>query len=166
MNYRRLSNEELQKCPYPNLIAEWRESGYSFCTLGKHMGLGCYREENDSQIWRKLRGEDKITAGEAIGLSELFGVKMSYLFDDKLAISREKPVAYWRWYESNRKLEEDLRQIEERECIMREMRQKTYLFKAFKTVAGMNKEELEKIIAIWTHNGNASSYLPEGGDVA
>lgn len=37
MEYKRLSNEELSKFPYPNLIAELIESHYSICTLGDHM---------------------------------------------------------------------------------------------------------------------------------
>ena len=73
MEYKRLSNEELSKFPYPNLIAELIESHYSICTLGDHMGLGSRRQEDDPEIWAKLKGLRKITASEAIGLARLFG---------------------------------------------------------------------------------------------
>ena len=51
MWYKKMSNEELQKCPYPNLIAELIESGYSICTLGTHMGLGDHCEQADYNIF-------------------------------------------------------------------------------------------------------------------
>lgn len=147
MRYSRLKNEELQKYPYPNLIAEWRESGYSFCTLGDHMGLGRHREENDSEILAKLRGEDEITASEAVGLSRLFNAKMEYLFDHKLRIMSEMPIAYWRWFDSNKRIEEEMKQFKEREYIMREMKKKPYLFKFFKAVSNMSSDDLDRLLS-------------------
>ena len=38
MNYKRLTNEELQEYKYPNLKAEIIESGYSMRTICEHMG--------------------------------------------------------------------------------------------------------------------------------
>ena len=166
MNYCRLPNEKLQQYPYPNLIAEWWESGYSICTLGDHMGLGCYREENDSEIWAKLRGEEAITASEALGLSRLFGVEAGYLFNKELTVFSEKPIAYWRWFDTNRRREEEMRQFKEREDIMSEMKKKPYLFKAFKVIARMSEPEMGKLLAAWKCNGSVPTIRSEGGDAA
>ena len=118
MEYKRLSNEELSKFPYPNLIAELIESHYSICTLGDHMGLGRYRREDDPEIWAKLRGQQKITASESVGLSRLFGAKLEYLFSDTLNILCEKPMAYIRWYDTNKRHEIETQQIRDRDKIM------------------------------------------------
>lgn len=104
MNYERFTNEELQRFPYPNLISEWRESGYSICTLAEHMGIGLYRSEDDPETLGKLRGAEKITTSEAIGLCRLFGVEMDYLFSKELKVISDMPAAYWRWYDENKKM--------------------------------------------------------------
>lgn len=96
MNYRKLSTEELKQYPYPNLIAEWIASGYSVCTLGRHMGLPGTREEDDQEMQDKLYGRAKIMDSEAIGLSRLFGVSMEYLFSHDLSMIGDQPGAYVR----------------------------------------------------------------------
>lgn len=58
--------ETLSKYKYPNLVAEFMESGYSICTLSEHMGLG-RRKENDPLMKEKLFGSDEITCAEAAG---------------------------------------------------------------------------------------------------
>lgn len=145
MNYARLSNEELKQFPYPNLIAEWRESGYSVCTLGDHMGLGRYREENDPVIMAKLRGDDKVTTEEAIGLAELFGTKLEYLFSHELKTMNGESMAYWRWYDRNKRKEEELKQIRMREEIMRNLREKPYLLEIFTELMKMSQKQLYEL---------------------
>ena len=83
---RRLSNEQLEKFPYPNLIAEFIESGYSICTLADHMGLPGRRKEDDLEVWGKLRGEIDIMASESFGLSRLYNVNPDYLFSHELKV--------------------------------------------------------------------------------
>ena len=107
MKYKKLSNEELQTFPYPNLIAELIESGYSICTLGEHMGLDGRREQDDPEILGKLRGREGIPATEAIGLCKLFNVGFSYLFNSKLETMGGKPLAYHRRYEWDRQKEKE-----------------------------------------------------------
>lgn len=146
MFYKRLSNEALKKFYYPNLMAEWRESRYSFCTLGDHMGLGCHREENDPEIWAKLRGEISITAEEAIGLAGLFGVKLNYLFSRELEIFGDMPVAYWRWLESNKRMDEQDRIFHEMERLRQVVEEKPYLLEHFTMFSDMKEEELNLLI--------------------
>ena len=76
---RNYNPETLPKYKYPNLVAEFMETGYSICTLSEHMGLG-RRQENDPLINAKLFGDEKIMSDEAIGLARLFGCEIRYLF--------------------------------------------------------------------------------------
>ena len=98
MNYKRLSNEELQKFPYPNLVAEIIESGYGYHTIAGFMGHG-EEPNNEEFVLRKLRGETDIFAGEAFDLAKYFGCKLEYMFSEELSIYNGKPKAYWRWIE-------------------------------------------------------------------
>ena len=68
MVYKKISNQQLSEFKYPNLIAELIESGYSICTCSDHMGLG-RRQENDQEIWDKLKGKRKMSLSEAKGLA-------------------------------------------------------------------------------------------------
>lgn len=114
--------EKLSLYKYPNLVAEFMESGYSIYTLSEHMGLG-RRQENDPLINAKLFGDEEVLYGEAIGLSKLFGCKIEYLFSDTLEKFSDKPVAYIRHYESNKQQERDMelyRLSEEIRCAIRE----------------------------------------------
>lgn len=134
MNYKRFSNEELKKYPYPNLIAEWRESGYSMCTLGDYMGLGQYRQEDDPEIWEKLKGVKDISASETLGLARLFNVDLKYLFSSELKLSTGMPVAYWRWYDSNKRKEEELKRDNDIWAIERELRKRPELLEDVKRI--------------------------------
>ena len=148
MYYKRLSNEELKKYPYPNLMAELIESGYSICTLANHMEIGEYRQQGDPEVWAKLRGEADILTGEAFGLSGLFSVSMEYLFSHELKVFNEKPAAYWRWLAENQKREKELEEIESRDEIMRELRRKPYLLEFMKAAAMWSKEELQRAVEL------------------
>lgn len=108
MNYDWLSYEEIKKYKYPNLLAELKESGYSICTVGDHLGMGRYRQEDDPEIWGKLRN-GKFDAGEAINLAELFGVKLEYLFSNELKTAAGVAVAKTRWARWNDQKENMLR---------------------------------------------------------
>lgn len=151
MNYTRLSNEVMQKFPYPNLIAEWIESGYSICTLAEHMGIGkaltgSYRKEDDPEMLAKLRGEKEITASEALGLSRLFGVGLDYLFCHNLKIVIGKPAAYWHWFDKNKKADEEIERNRKIWEIERELRKKPYLLEFFKLAVVCSDEQLQEAI--------------------
>lgn len=119
MKYKELDLETLKGFRYPNLAAEVIESGYSICTLSQHMGYS-YCKEDDNFVHEKVFGNSEITTSEAIGLAALFNCKLEYLFSDDLALCCGRSVAYWRHYETNKKLEQEiearktLRRIEER----------------------------------------------------
>lgn len=145
MNYKKLTNDELRRYPYPNLIAELTESGYSICTLSEWLGFGRYRKENDIDVWKKLKGEQEITAEEALSLTKLFGVDITYLFSHELRTISGKSAAFWRWYESNQKKEEEMRQFKAKEYIIRKMKEKPYLLEVFEALAEMSQQELNKV---------------------
>lgn len=98
--------ETLTQYKYPNLVAEFMETGYSICTLSDHMGLGL-RQEDDKLINAKIFGDEEILSDEAIGLAKLFGCKVEYLFSNTLEKFCDMPVAYIRHYESNKQQERD-----------------------------------------------------------
>lgn len=148
MKYKKLSNEELQRFPYPNLIAELIESGYSICTLGDHMGLGSRRPEDDPEIFAKLRGENEITASEVIGLCKLFNVNPEYLFSKELKTLRGKTFAYHRWYDWNQRMKREYIESCKREEIERELREKPYLLDFMKEATKWSRDELEKAVLI------------------
>lgn len=140
MNYERFTNEELQRFPYPNLISEWRESGYSICTLAEHMGIGLYRSEDDPETLGKLRGAEKITVSEAAGLCRLFGVEMDYLFSKELRVISDMPVAYWRWYDENKKRKVMYSIPAEVNNLLLELLEK---------MNGLNEIEIQEVRTVW-----------------
>ncbi len=146
MNYQRLSNDELQKFKYPNLIAELIESGYSICTCADHMGLGI-REENDPEIWGKLRGEIEIFASEALGLARLYGVGADYLFSDELKTIYGMTYAFCRWSDYNAKRDKEHQEYLTRQEIERELRKKPYLLEFIREATHWTKREVEEAIA-------------------
>lgn len=148
MVYRKLSNEELQAFPYPNLIAELIESGYSICTLGDHMGIGSRCKEDDPEVWARLRGEKEILASEAAGLARLFNVNLEYLFGEKLNTMSGKSFAYYRWYDWNRKMEEQSRVREAVYEISWELREKPYLLDFVQKMVRWSEAELRQAIAL------------------
>ena len=147
MIYQKLSNEQLQQFPYPNLIAELIESGYSICTLGEHMGLGRCKEDS-AEVLDRLRGNKEILASEALGLSKLFNVKFDYLFSDKLKTMDGKPLAYHRWYEWNQRSEKEYQERLQRQEIEDELRAKPYFLEFMRIAIKWNQEELRQAIAM------------------
>lgn len=146
MKYQRLSNEELRKFKYPNLIAELIESGYSICTCADHMGLG-RREENDPEIWDKLRGEKELYTSEAFGLSQLFGVNFDYLFSDQLKTISGMTYAFCRWSDYNAKRDKEYQEYLTRQEIERELRKKPYLLDFIREATHWTEKEVKEAIA-------------------
>lgn len=145
MVYQKLSNEELQKFRYPNLIAELIESGYSICTLSEHMKLG-KREEDDPEIWAKLKGSKDILTNEAIGLSQLFNTKMEYLFDHTLrTLVDGKTYAEVRWFDAKQKEEQNYREYQEREEIYKGLKEKPYLYEFMKMALSLDSDEVKAL---------------------
>lgn len=112
------------------------------------MGLGCHRQEDDPEIWRKLRGQEAFTTSEINGLSGLFCATPDYLFSDKLKIVSGKSYAYWRWYDSNKMMQEEMRQFKEQEYITREMREKPYLAKLFRILTDFDEKQVRKVYSL------------------
>lgn len=144
----KMSNEELEKFKYPNLIAEFLESGYSICTLGDHMGMGSRRKENDPEILGKLAGGISITVKESMGLSRLFNCKLDYLFSSKLSVTCDAPVAYWRHYDSNVEKEKWHKEYKERAEIEQILREKPYLFEFMKAAKEWTPEQVKIAIKL------------------
>lgn len=148
MNYKRLTNEELKKCKYPNLIAEIIESGYSTSTLADFMGLGSrkngkYRPEGDPEVWDKINGKEEICASHAAGLSKYYNADFEYLFSSELDIMHGKPVAYWKWYDENRKKEEELKKLGEMRVIEYELHTRPDLLEFMKLAMTLSEEQLQ-----------------------
>lgn len=148
MNYPRMSNEELSKCEFPNLIAEIIESGYSTRTLADFMGIGAkkngrYREEGDPEVWNEINGIVEIPVSHAVGLARYYGVDMGYLFSDNLAIISDKPQAYWRWYDKNRRQEAEFQKREEIKAIEYELHSRPELLEFMKLARTRSAEQVQ-----------------------
>lgn len=139
----KMTNEELKKYPFPNLMAEICESGYSICTLGDHMGLGHYRNEDDPEVWGKLRGNIDLYANEAIGLVKLFGCTYEYLFSNKLSVMNGKPLAYHRWREHNIRIKYECKASDLGYKILAELREKPYMYGFMKMAVRLNEDEIK-----------------------
>ena len=156
MIYKNLSNEELQQYPHPNLMAEFINSGYSICTLADHMGLGEHRKEDDPEVWAKLKGDCEILSSEAQGLTGLFGVKAEYLFSNDLKIFSDMPIAYWRWYDENKRKEREYQEYGTREEIIRELKDKPYLLDFIRQACTWSKEEMQRAIKLLSEQREAA----------
>lgn len=139
---KRLSMEELQAFPYPNLMAEIMESHYSICTLGEHMGIGKYCEDDDPEVWGRLSGEKEIAFNEAYALVRLFGADFNYLFSHELKVISEKPYAYWRWLEENERRKRESMAYRMRQKIDIALKEKPYLLKLVSYIVSMSEEEV------------------------
>lgn len=126
MNYKRLSNEELSRCKYPNLMAEITESTYSICTIAEHMKLG-KRKEDDPEVWGMLNGTIELRASNMYGLMRLYNAEYEYLFSETLQVIDGKPLAYWHWYERNQKQQRELEELQALSRIYSTLRDKRYL---------------------------------------
>ena len=142
MVYKKLCNEELSRFKYPNLIAELIESGYSICTLADHMGLEKPREQDDPEVWAMLRGEKDITASQGFALARLFNVKYEYLFQTKLNILCEKPLAYLHWYEWNKKMQDEEKMRKELEDITKALKKNPQLRLLFKDLLTLSADQI------------------------
>ncbi len=100
MNYGWLKYKDIVKYPYPNLMAEIKESGYSICTVSQYMGYGMC-PENDARIWDKLMGVIPILAAEGFSLARLFEANMEYLFSHTLTTTDGIPYAKIKWEEEH-----------------------------------------------------------------
>lgn len=127
MNYKRLSNEELSRCKYPNLIAEITESTYSICTIAEHMELGKYRKEDDLEVWGMLNGTIEMRASNIYGLLRLYNAEYEYLFSETLHVVDGKSLAYWHWYERNQKQQRELEGLQALSRIYNTLHDKLYL---------------------------------------
>lgn len=146
MFYEKLTNTQLKKYPYPNLMAELIESGYSICTLGDHMNLGRYLPEDSPEVWGRLTGEKEICASEAFELANLFGAELEYLFSHELKEVGEKTVAYYRWYEWNRKQELEFTQFKQRERITMKLCDRPELGDFIEEILKLDRDKLEKLM--------------------
>lgn len=139
----KMTNEKLKKYPFPNLMAEISESGYSICTIGDHMGLGSHCQEDDPEVWGRLRGDIELSAHEAIGLVCLFNCTYEYLVSSELSVVGEKSVAYYRWYDSNLEREYDIKASDLGYKILAELREKPYMYEFMKMAIGLNEDEIK-----------------------
>lgn len=144
MNYKRLSVEELNTYPYPNLIAEIIESGYGMHTISDYMGHG-NTYDTQELIGKKLTGEKSILISEAFGLARLYGVKMEYLFAHTLSVMDGKPEAYWRWMDKNQRKDEEMRNIEKIWGIYRELNKKPYLIDFIKQCVALTEQQRTQV---------------------
>ena len=150
----KMTNEKLKKYPFPNLMAEICESGYSICTVGDHMGLGSHCQEDDPEVWGRLRGNIEMSAHEAIGLVGLFGCTYEYLLSSELSAVGEKTEAYYRWYEHNQRMKYEMEVSELGFKIQRELKEKPYLYEFMKMAVGLNEDEIKAATKIFTELNN------------
>lgn len=146
MFYEKLTNEQLKKYPYPNLMAELIESGYSICTLGNWMNLGRYLPEDSQEVWGRLTGEKEFYASEVVALTGLFRVEYEYLFSHQLTVVGEKTAAYYRWHEWNRKQKLNSLRFEQRERISMKLRERPEFGDFVEQILKLEQSELEKLI--------------------
>ena len=83
-----------------------------------------------------------------MGLAKLFGVKIGYLFAHELSVINEKPEAYWRWYDDNKRKKEE---IERGKAIMEiydELREKPHLITFMKVCMRLTEQQREKVLLL------------------
>lgn len=142
-----LTIEELKKYRYPNLMAEVQETTYSICTIAEHMGLPRpYRKEDDAETWGKLTGKTEIMCSEAIGLVNLFGVTMEYLFSRKLKMFQGETAAYWRWLDRHEQIKKDLQRTEDIRKIEMELKNNPYLLDFMKVAVTLNENQIDELV--------------------
>ena len=148
MNYKRMTNEELNKCKYPNLIAEIIESGYSTRTLADFMGIGAkkngrYRKEGDPEVWDKINGKEDICVSHVAGLCLYYNADIEYLFSSELNVVSGKPAAYWKWYEENKRKKAELEKMQEIQKIEYELHSRPDLLEFMKLARTWNAEQVQ-----------------------
>ena len=145
MNYERLSNEELRKFSYPNLVAEIIESGYGMHTISDFMGHG-NTYSTEVMIKAKVFGKDEILASEALGLAHYFNCEMRYMFSHELSVINGKPMAYWRWLDENKRKQEEHERSKAILEIYEELKAKPYLINFLKQCIKLNAEQREMVL--------------------
>lgn len=144
---RKYSMDDLKKCKYPNLIAEFMESGYSISTLSNHMGNGP-AEEDDPLMNAKLFGEEDFCLHEAEGLTNLFSCKIDYLFSNKLEEKDGRPLAYYRHLRMNLLQEMNIEQTKILDEIRTKLRQKPTWIYIVRDMLKLPEESLTQICEI------------------
>ena len=132
MNYNRMTNDELSRCKYPNLMAEIIESGYSTSTIADFMGIGAkkngrYREQEDPEVWGMINGLEELCYSHMKGLCFHYHASFDYLFSDTLQIIEGKPAAYWKWYDENQKQQKEYEGLQALFKIYQTLNDKQYL---------------------------------------
>lgn len=130
---------------YPNLVAEFMESGYSICTLSDYMGNGTCKED-DAIISSKIFGDKDITAQEAFGLAGLFGCKPEYLFAPELKMMGDFPAAYIHHYDLNKRQEQEMELFKISEEIRKTLKHKPYLGEFMKRALVWSEEQVHQAI--------------------
>lgn len=147
MNYDWMTYENIKECRYPNLLAEIKESGYSICTISEFMGLGRCKEGN-STIWDKLTGKTEISVFEAAGLAKCFNESMEYLFADELTVIGEESQAYWKWYDENKRKQQELERSKEIQKIYDALVADPELLMFMKWCRTLTKEQRHEVLLI------------------
>lgn len=149
---RKYDVQNLHRFKYPNLVAEFMETGYSICTISEHMGLGrC--SENDPQVNAKLFGEKEILTSEAFGLARLFSCRVEYLFSHELTLVGSYPAAYVRHCESNRRQEKEIEAFRMEREICEKLRKESDLLQAvYKLVNAPESSRHYLVYAILGHD--------------
>ena len=146
MNYDWMKYDDIKRAKYPNLLAEIKESHHSICTVAEFMGLGKHTKEDDKTVWDKLTGRSDIYANECAGLMKLFGVKYEYLFSDELSVINDASEAYWRWYEMNKKENEEHEKNMTIAKIYYELTEDTEFYEFSKFCMNMTKEQRHEML--------------------
>lgn len=146
----KMTNEELNRCKYPNLISEIIESGYSTSTLADFMGLGPRKNgrvwpDYDPEVWDKINGKEEMRFSHALGLCKYYGVDFGYMFSSELAVVCGKPIAYWRWLEENKKKEEELKKIKEKRAIEYKLYSRPELYELMKAAMTLTNAQIQHV---------------------
>ena len=134
--------DTLNTYKYPNLVAEYVNTGYSYCTIGEWLGFGHHCKEDDPRITGMVFDRYPITATQAFSLSKLFKCRMEYLFADTLMVEGGKPMAYWRHYATNKRLKHDLNLTKLDQKISNRMRDDYKFYLAMTVIADMEMDEI------------------------
>lgn len=102
----------------------------------------------------KLKGDIDILASEAIGLSHLYNVKMEYLFDDKLKVLCNMPIAYWHWYERNERRKQEEAKLQMMQEIQDALKKRPELMNLFKKLIALNDEHLKQFTRLFMETQN------------
>lgn len=137
--------KQLKDSTYPNLLAEIMESHYSICTIASYMGYRCPNED-DPFIWDKLLGKTEIHVGEMRVLCALFKCSADYLFSDELEVLCKKPMAFYRYYEINKKKHHDMEVHRVVDEITEKVKKSEVFLKFIDLCSKFNEEDIIKLM--------------------